>query len=246
MRTYIFFLSALLLLFNGACRDFDGPAEIKRDEPWKPLPREVKYLSPTMFKMLGMLDEYISRFDYSTGRPKGTLVAGFYPAEDQLAYTFESLILGFRKRQYPGYEYTRVLGKQCHITFYSRELSNIINSFYILVDGRIATLDRSVFLHADRESKLSYLEGAYLRYGIENSNVMRMANALEKVKTIARVLKSLNCQQVRVYASEGSIPMIVAVVFQPGEIVRNRLNISMIKERDYFKEQEYYRFCEEM
>jgi hypothetical protein len=49
-----------------------------------------------MYKLLGMLDEYISRFSYVTGEPYPNLVEFFYPSETDLADYFENLILEYR------------------------------------------------------------------------------------------------------------------------------------------------------
>jgi len=138
-----------------------------------------------MYKMLGMLEEYISRFSYVTGEPHPDFVEWFYTSETDLEDYFEELILQFRDESQFSFEYTRETGDQGQHYFYSTELSELINSFYIKPDGFLATLDRNVFCDASAEDMLSYVESAYMRYGSENKeNYIDMANVNDKMITL--------------------------------------------------------------
>jgi len=202
---------------------------------------QKQYLTNSMYKLLGMLQEYISRFSYITGEPYPDLVEFFFPypsSEAALADYFEEIILEYRAESQLQFEYTRETGSQGHVYFYSTELSSIINSFYIKADGSLATLDRNVFCEASEENLLSYAEGAYMRFGIENKNLIEMPNAPYKMVTIGCVLKELGCSNVAVYipgppppTAGGGGPGSYTLIFEPNELVINRLGIQEIVTR---------------
>lgn len=187
-----------------------------------------------MFKILGILDEYISRFNFYTGKPRRNMVERFYPKEKALADLFEELIIQFQKEQKRNYNYYKKIGKQGHITFYSKDLSKIINSFFV-IQGRIATLDKNLFKTANKNEKLSFVEGAYLRFGLDKKNIMRRANTFNKMKTIGFVLKELNCNNIYIFVVRGGIPTIVYLIFDPSEEIRKILEIKDIKSKEYLE-----------
>jgi hypothetical protein len=195
---------------------------------------QPQYLTETMYHMLGMLDEYISRGNYWTGRPKPNLVEGFYPGETELADYFEALMLQFRDETPFPFDYSRETGDQGHHRFYSTELSELINSFYKGPNGYQGTLYRKVFCEASEEDMLAYIEGAYMRYGasysILNDNYIDMANGTRKIVTIGYVLKTIGCDSVSVYVSscEGCAPGISLVMFEPNQVVTDRLGIERV------------------
>jgi hypothetical protein len=204
-----------------------------------------KNLSPTMYKMLGMLSEYISRFNMNTGKPGKDLVETFYPKEKKMAQIFEGLIEQYRKETKKDFKYYKKIGKQGHISFYSEELSKIINSFYVMMD-RVATLDKMIFFDADTNSKLAFIEGVYLRYGHENTNLIRMVNALNKMDTIGFVLKTLDCKHVYIYHTMGLIPKTVEIIFEPGDSLKRYLKIEAIISKERYTGKEYFHFCKEI
>lgn len=191
---------------------------------------QAQYLTNAMYKMLGMLEEFCSRFHYLTGIPYPDLIERGLPATD-LADYFEELILQFRDESQFSFEYTRETIDQSHANFYSTELSDLINSFYIRYDGFSATLDRNVFCDASAEDMLSYVESAYMRYGRDSygtktkENYIVMAAAPEKMITIGLVLQELGCDNIVVYTNfrAGYI-----LIFTPNELVANRLDIQRV------------------
>ncbi len=193
---------------------------------------QEQYLTDSMYKLLGMLEEYISRFSYYTGEPYPDLVERFYPEETALADYFENNMLEYQTEAQLQFEYTRETGSQGHVSFYSTDLSAIINSFYIKPDGFTATLDRNVFCKASQENLLSYAESAYMRFGTENQNLIDMPNAPYKMVTIGCVLKELGCSNVAIFRSAtgagGGGPIAYKVIFEPNELVTNRLGIQQI------------------
>jgi len=189
---------------------------------------QAQYLTNTMYKMLGMLNEYISRFSYVTGEPYPDLVERGLPATE-LADYFEELILQFRDETQLSFEYTRETIDQRSVNFYSTDFSEIINSFYIKPYGFSATLDRNVFCDASEEDMLSYIESVYMRYGSEDKkNYIDMANAPDKMITIGLVLQELGCDNVSVYRKTEGTPTEYLVIFEPNELVANRLDIQRV------------------
>lgn len=183
-----------------------------------------RQLTPAMFEMLGLADEYISRFDYITGKPRPGLVESFYPHEIKLSQRYERLIKAHIKQSGVKLKYTRKVHGQGHISFHSPGLAATINSFYRL-EGKLATLDHRHLFKASRKNQLRYLKGAYARYGRDASNLFAMANATYKVTTIGRLLKKLGCTRVEVYTTR-TLPTGTDVFFVPGKRLARELGIT--------------------
>jgi len=204
-----------------------------------------KYLTPAMFKMLGMLNEYISRFNYETGKPWKDLVERFYPNEPGMEKIFEELIKQYQREVKKNFNYHRTVGKQGHVYFYSKYLSKVINSFYIM-KGRYATLNSAIFSYADNELKLAFIEGVYLRYGYKNANLINMANALNKMETIGSVLRALNCNNVYIYITTETIPQCFEIIFEPGDRVKTYLKIENIRSKGHYENSKLYHYYKEI
>jgi len=84
-------------------------------------------VTPSLCEMLGMLDEYISRFDYHTGQPRDSLVERFYPSESELANHFTDLIQSYEKETNVNFSIIKKMGPQGHVYIYSKSLSNHAN-----------------------------------------------------------------------------------------------------------------------
>jgi len=185
-------------------------------------------LTEPLFEIFGMLDEYITRFKYRGGEPEPNLIERFYPGEVKFADRFESLLgthadlAGLKK------DWTRKIGKQGHIGFYSRDWSAMLNSFYIKVNNTVATLDMKIFTAATENEMLRFLRGAYERFGAEDksSNIL-MYNAPFKTETIGLVLKKLGCRDVAVFWL-GGMPASYQVHFNPSSVVPKNLGITRI------------------
>jgi hypothetical protein len=204
------------------------------------------HLSPAMYKMLGMLAEYLSRYKFIAGGTKKGLIETFYPHEARTsARVFENLIEQYRKEERVDFEYYKEIGDQGHIFFYSEELSEVFNSFYV-VWGREAILDRTIFFDADIGSKLAFIEGVYLRFGYKNANLIRMANAFNKIDIVGFVLKSLGCRNVYIYETWGTIPRGVELIFDPDDLLKKLLMIESVLSKGYFKDKEDFHFCKEV
>lgn len=185
---------------------------------------QSQYLTQTMYKILGMLDEYISRFNWNTGEPDPEFLENFYPSETELADHFEELVAQLGDETEFSFEYERDEND-----FTSTELSALINGYYIKPDGNLATLDRNVFCNTSDEDKLAYIEGFYMRYGnSDKENWIGMANAPDKVVTLGWVLEALGCENVELYLIDDATPTAYYLFFDPGPLVEDSLGIENV------------------
>lgn len=106
------------------------------------------HLTESMYEILGMLSEYISRFDPSAGEPIPDLIGSFYPHETNHADRLEILLRNHADMTGLRRDWRKEIGRQGHISFYSSQWSRIINSFYIKIDRTTATLDPTGWMSA--------------------------------------------------------------------------------------------------
>ena len=191
------------------------------------------HLTSAMYEMLGMLDEYRSRGLHHKLQPD-SIMATFHPevweGEEEDANHFEQLIKKHETAMGTSINWVRVTesaetveGFKWHIKFHSTKLSEIINSYYIKVDS-ISALNRKILDGASIEHRLSYLAGAYSRFGRKPKNAFIIANDPEKSEAIASVLASLSCSSIQQFCHEG-MPTFNLLLFQPCDTVRDRLGI---------------------
>lgn len=181
-------------------------------------------LTPAMCEMLGMADEYISRFHHITGKPRPGHVESFAGREAKLAAAYEKLIAAYKKQSGARVTYKREVESDGQVNLVSDRLAKIINSFYVQADEVIVTLDRKLILGASKACRLRYLKGAYARYNDDGHNAIRMANAPEKIETIGHVLKQLGAKNVTLFLSEG-VPTSHVVFFEPAGAVARALRV---------------------
>jgi hypothetical protein len=87
-------------------------------------------------------------------------------------------------------------------------------------------ISEAVFPAEDRESRLSYLIGAYQRYG--ERNFFRFYNAGHKVKLVAKLLKEAGCPNVVIiYPVPDAIPAVTLVAFEPTEELIERFGLEV-------------------
>jgi hypothetical protein len=226
---------------------FCGSLSAKKNKPTY----KKEYLIPSMYTMLGMLSEYISRFCYYTGKPYKNQIEFYYPSEKDLAEKFEKLLKQYQKEIKKKYRFKIKMYDSGRFYFYSRKISKIINSFYKVVPGgRLIndvdsyTLNEEIFKHADQKSRMNFIEGVYLRYGNQGFNEIKMYNAGIKLETIGKVLKSLNCKEVNLYYSFG-IPAAYKILFDPTEDLKKLLKIEKYKTAEEIFTEEKYELIEE-
>jgi hypothetical protein len=199
---------------------------IAKRPAWIPLvqarTRALPKATPALAEMLGMADEYISRFDYYSGKPRPGLVEHFYPSEHALSAHYRRLMTAYGKQS--GQRFApRLIRGQGHYDWMSPKLAKIINGFYRL-HGKLATLDRKWIVAQSRTLRERYVLGVYRRYQQKGQNLLRMANAGSKMKTVAAVLRSLGCKRA-VVLYRSTIPTGVAVYFEPPAALARRLGV---------------------
>jgi len=228
VRSLVFFLvSAALLpaLVSGCKTRQDRPEEKNEIKKIEAVKEKNPDLTVGMCRMLGMLNEYLGRFNHISGKPYAGLVESFGMDEQEIADRFEEMILAYHqetgtrfslKRDPPG----------SGLVFKSHKLSEIINSFYIVEKGKSVsgTLDLKVLDAASENCRLAFVQGAYMRFGLEGANAIRMANGYYKITALAHVLEGLGCKPVRIYRME-TVPMSYVLVFRPTERLKELLPI---------------------
>lgn len=181
-----------------------------------------------IFALLGFLDEYFCRRIAKDGEHVEYLA----PSEVDKAPIFEKYLLQLVRDHRLDTTVRQVLMGD-GIMFCSKELTRLIDSYYLnasqiktaelrrifnATEGVIpqshAFITEAVFPTGDREARLSYLVGAYQRYG--ERNFLRLYNAKHKVRLIAKLLKDVNSPNVViVYSDPKLVPAVSMVTFEP-------------------------------
>ncbi len=194
-----------------------------------------KYLTKSMYKILGMLNEY-QGLSMILGSPPTEYIASFSEDEKDLANDFDQYLQAYKKEIKHDFQYSRT---QEGMSFKSTELCRIVYSFFIRGEG-YTTLDSSVVIRASQENKLNYIESVYRRFGEDKKNSIFMANSFPKIKTVALVLKELGCPTVIIYAGEFEIPTVDKIIFEPSKIIKERLQLRQyITEKDMQREESF-------
>lgn len=188
-------------------------------------PTGDRHLTGPMYEILGMLNEYMSRFDYYTGEPHPGMIEWIYPVELDIVDRFEKLLSAHAQITGLKKDWKKEIGKQGHVRFISPQWANILNSFYVKIGDRWvtsdpsrknwATLNPAIFENASQEEMLCFLQGAYSRFSLKDrSSAIMMANAPYKMETIAGVLQRLMCTHVKVYVLP-FLPIIIKCISIP-------------------------------
>lgn len=184
-----------------------------------------KIITSSFCEILGMLNEHISRFDYPSGMPHDNFVESFYPDEVENLSHFKNLIKQYEKETSQSFLVKEKVGPQGHFNLYSNTLSKIINSYYKVDDKNLATLDKIIFQNLKSDLKYAYLRGVYFRFG--SGNEIKIANGVNKLKTVAFVMKSLNISEVILFERIGeSIPKDYILTFGISDLVVKELVLS--------------------
>ena len=194
-------------------------------------------VSKTIYAVLGFLDEYMGRAIAKDGE----LVEGFSVSFTEQSDIFEQYLV----RLINEYNLSTSLRREIsegHTYFFSLELTQLINSFYLKhyltgmdADGNPAyttglgfwkrntgKISAKVFPCGDREAKISYLIGTHQRYGTENCFLF--ANAYHKAQLVYQLLKELGSPSVVfVHPDPDKIPSCFQVAFEPTAELIERL-----------------------
>lgn len=197
------------------------------------LAQNVNYKIDKVSFLIGTLDDYMGHQQTFTAASDSfhyQMVDIYYKQEKKTALLIDSL---FRK----DFSDLRMTDNAAHkgIKLYSAGLSGIVNAYYDFKPSGSRTLKGDTvyigYLKKDKfttqKQKLSFLAGAFLRYGrIAGSNKYELviANSVSKTELCERFLKELKCKNVEYEIREGFIPVGHRVFFEPSGKVRRALN----------------------
>lgn len=224
-----------LIVFIFICTLFIGHISLAFSDPRDKHDKN----SIVIFTILGFLNEYAGR----TIVEDGDDVEHFFCDEHDKALLFQKYLEDLKVERNINTIVQEKIVQKCLTDIYSRELTKTINSFYKYEfksengDKKKTTnalIDRDIFLESDRESKLAYLKGAYLRYGYGDS--LTLFNAKHKVDLIIDLLKEVGCTNVSLN-SENTIPVTYKIGFHPTDEIKKLFkNIPAISgtHREYY------------
>jgi hypothetical protein len=153
-----------------------------------------------MYKILGFISEYISRFNYWNGEPHEKLVEQFYPHENDIALQFEAALRAYYAGRNRSYTVKKEVGPQGHIGFTDDCLSKQINFHYAPIeDTNLYSIDRNYILPSDNNSILQYLVSVYTRNGRTGERSMAFVNSEYKAETIAMAMERIGVKTVHLY-----------------------------------------------
>lgn len=175
-----------------------------------------------IFLLLGFIDEYNCRH-ITEGSNK---VESFYGNEASAEKVFESNAAKFLAADKAGSKLKVIHGDDDAKTIENAHLAAKINSYYTgdfsagmttEIDGKPHRMKQdclaeSTFAKATEQEKLSYLVGAYIRFG--KDSCYSFANNGEKAKLIARLLPQLGATEVKISTTSDSIPAKSQVCFK--------------------------------
>ncbi len=178
----------------------------------------------TTFLILGAISDYMGR----KVNLKSTDVVDRFFAYEEALYDFIV--------NHSGYE-VELSQKERHVRLLSEALAKKINSFYKFEKGGksskdginwAGTMDGTFKENVLRtpSQKLSYVVGAYARYGEDLGNdiyKIELANSSEKAKVIVDLLNDLGCSHIYFYRNPTLIPVQTKVYFRPTESIKNEL-----------------------
>ncbi len=200
----------------------------------------------TIFAVLGFLNDYMGR----VVRQGKNLIEEFYPHENEIAAEFETHLHKLIAERNLKTTIIREIGPQGHVALLSPEIADLLNSYHVFVskhlyardghDMSIYELPYAVFKPLEYNSpsfnealdeRLSYLAGAYRRFG--KGKEIRLANCLTKSKNVFRLFQEISavedkyaCQSVAWKVYPRNIPVGHAIIFEPSDELAKFLRIS--------------------
>jgi hypothetical protein len=194
-----------------------------------------------LFVVLGFLHEYAGRRIVA----QSDLVEQFF-GDEHAAALFAHYLHALGQEQHLG---TPVRRERRHgqTYFYSHALTQLIDAVYLrhgltgsTASGATASppgsgvehtatgrISAAVFPAGDHTAKLSYLLGAYHRYGEQNA--FRLANAYHKVQLVKQLLHDVGSPSVTIwYPPPDRVPAVYRVVFEPTADLRAAFGLQRI------------------
>jgi hypothetical protein len=196
----------------------------------------------TIYAVLGFLDEYAGKYV-----SEDDLIERFYPNEIEKARIFEQYLLCLIQEYQLQPDLRSVVSDQ-FTHFYSKELAQLINSFYLtyyltgkdengnpaytkgqgFIRQNAGLISIEIFPPNDREAKFSFLIGTFQRYGQKGRNIFQFANAHHKAKLVQQLLVDVGSSQVVfVYSPPDCAPCVYDVAFEPTAELIDRMNLKL-------------------
>jgi hypothetical protein len=196
----------------------------------------------TVYAVLGFLDEYSGRYV-----SEDNLIERFYPNETEKARIFQKYLLRLIQEYQLRPDLRSVVSDEC-TCFYSKELAQLINSYYLthyltgkdengnpaytrgqgFIRQNAGLISVEIFPPDDRESKFSFLIGAFQRYSQKGRNIFQFANAHHKAKLVQQLLVDVGSSQVVfVYSPPDCVPCVYGVAFEPTIELIDRMNLKL-------------------
>jgi hypothetical protein len=169
-----------------------------------------------LFVVLGILDEYMGH-PYN---PDDDVVERFYPAEGELAEQFSAWLVRLAAERGIATTVRTENTESGHISIHSRELAELISNCYrdrrpcgyIDSNAQQLYLNEEFFREAGVSERLSFLAGAYARFGKDTSFVY--ANAPHKAELTRLLLQHAGGLDLVVSTNpKGYVPRIDTVSF---------------------------------
>lgn len=173
----------------------------------------------TISFILGTLDDYMGRKLYPE---LTTRIDRFYAYEYPLVRKLDSLITP------AAFDYKRLFENDSSgIQLFSKKISILLNSNYDYFDSHSRTMDQDTIYYGKLRNnifdsdlrKISFLLGAYIRFGDFNGNLYTISipNSASKIKVCESLLNELKCKDVVYTIKRNYIPVGHSVSFHPTE-----------------------------
>jgi hypothetical protein len=178
--------------------------------------------------ILGFIDEYQGHLYEADGE----LIESFYPAEGKQAESFREWLAVFAAERGISASIRSEKRESGHIDILCRELAFLISqsyrvrrrSPYFPIDHQGEScfsrevyelyISEEVFAHAGMREKISFLIGAYVRFGKDNTYVF--ANAEHKVRLSMSLLEQVGCTNINLSTNpDDHIPRVSTISFTP-------------------------------
>ena len=183
-----------------------------------------QYQTTTSCEILGYLNDYTRLLTIDNG---DDLVEQFYSSEKEEAESFYELLKQFVAEAKLDIEIQKNIDEGGHIIFRSKELAQILNSFYTKTeDDAFYSLDISIFNNPYPEYKLAFLRGAHARYGVKGRNMFHFAYQDQDV--IIDLLDAVHCENIRYIQEVGWLPSCTTIIFRPTDAVKEHLGITTL------------------
>jgi hypothetical protein len=174
--------------------------------------------------LLGTLSDYLGRSLYADMKDK---VDYYYKFERPLALKIDSLF----KSEYPDLRLDTN-----KIEIYSKQLAEKINALYVFEPSgtylKLTSEHDTVYrgrhkvdIFKTDQQKMSFIAGAYTRFGEKNDTTfcMRLFNSGSKAQLCTDLLKEMKCQNVEYKTSTNTIPTNHTIYFKPNTELKEYL-----------------------